>query len=69
MILNVIKVLLVFWIVSSVLRWWNRPARDERRDTRRPPAQKPARDPNAPADPGLAGNIVDAEFEELDRTP
>lgn len=62
MFLYIFRVILVFWIISILLKWIERFVRPSG-------GQQQSQPPNTPADPDTTpsmGKIVDADFEDLD---
>jgi hypothetical protein len=59
-LLGLLKILLIWWIILTVVKWYRRIAPGGERKTvadRQPPSENHTEYP---------GNIVDAEFEEID---
>jgi hypothetical protein len=63
MFMFLLRFLLIFWIISVILRWLGRPS-NANREAPRP--QTPPTPANQAHDLRSSGKIVDAEFEDLD---
>lgn len=65
-LINLIRVLLIYWIISTVIRF----VRNMRQSGGgNPHVRNDRRPPNSPVDPDMpSGKIEDADFEEIDGT-
>ena len=63
MFINLIRVILVLWIVSVLLRWLRTPKTTGGSGA----AGHTKKQANAPVDFGQTGTIDDAEYEEIDK--
>ncbi|MFC1551271.1 hypothetical protein ACFL6P_01775 [Candidatus Latescibacterota bacterium] len=63
MLIIFLRFILIFWIVSVLLRWFRRLGTSGEKGTSGDMGNKA----NAPVDLGQTGSIDDAEFEEIDK--
>ncbi len=68
MLVSLIKILLIYWILTVIIRWYQRARTNRSRSYQAPPKPDKPLEPNAPPDVPVNGNIEDAEFEELSKT-
>lgn len=66
MILNLIKIILILWIVSVVARWYNRLVSQHSQERFSPPSPP---QPPLGADDITRNRIEEAEFEEVEKKP
>ncbi len=69
MILNLIKIILILWIVSIVARWYNRLVSQHSRERFSPPPPQPSQEANTPPNDIIRDRIEEAEFEEVEKKP
>ena len=63
MFIFIFRVLLIYWIISAIIKWFSRLSSSGKSSG---PVGSKGHDTNTPVDMNLHGKIDDAEFEEID---
>ena len=63
MLIIILRVLLIYWIISILLRWFRRLSSPDQSSEK---VEGEKRGANAPLDIDSTGKIEDADFEEID---